>query len=50
MTKSVPVISESLPGIYNLLGKRAATQEVLGKHLALACTRVNAQYFPEKVH
>lgn len=46
----MPVTSESLQGIYNLFGKRAATQEALGNNLALTCTRVNAQDFAETVN
>lgn len=35
MTRSLAVTSENLPGTYNLFGKTAATQEVLGNCLEL---------------
>lgn len=40
MTKSMPVMSESLPGIYNLFEKRVAhtgsVREPFGTHLSLS--------------
>ena len=33
------VISKSLPGSYNLLGRRTATWEVLGNHLEITFTK-----------